>query len=55
MCILKSFHFGQSVDDQAVSLSDDGTTINQSINQFIISNFSKTAILPADKLQYYTI
>jgi hypothetical protein len=30
-------------------------SINQSINQFIVSNFSKTAILPADKLQYYTI
>ena len=29
--------------------------VNQSINQFIVSNFSNTAILPADKLQYYTI
>ena len=29
--------------------------VNQSINQFIVSNFSKTANLPADKLQYYII
>ena len=29
--------------------------INQSINQFIISNFSINIILPADNLQYYTL
>ena len=29
--------------------------INQSINQFILSNFSINTILPADSLLYYTL
>ena len=40
--------FAKMLKDQSIN------QFNQSINQFIISNFSINTILPADNLLYYT-